>query len=371
MQNNRQSHLSSIQTIVIKFGTQLLTNDARQLDVPFLKTIANQVVALRAKGYQVTIVSSGAIRAGITELKQTRRPTDLSKLQAVAAVGQRCLMDGWAVAFEPHKLPVAQLLVTRQDIEQRTRYLNLRNTINAVHELGAIPIINENDTISIDELVRLTFGDNDILAASVAHALNAHLLVLLTVVDGILDTDGKPVRMVSSVDQARTLVREEKSAFGTGGMDSKVTAAKMLTDAGAIMAVVDGRNENVLMRLLDGEEVGTLFISTHKRLPSRNRWIGAVRPTGAAIVDDGAARAIIERHRSLLPAGIRQVEGNFNRGDVIAIRTADGQTIGRGLSNYASDVLTTICGKKTAEVRRLLRNAAHDEVIHRNNLVLT
>ena len=188
----RAQHLSTARSVVVKLGTQLLTNSEGRLDSSFLSTIAGQIAELRGHGILVTIVSSGAIGAGLRELNLAKRPTDLAKLQAVAAVGQRRLMDGWAGAFEPHSLHVAQLLLTREDIDDRTRFLNLRNTIHAVHELGGVPIINENDTISTDEIVKITFGDNDILAALVTHALRADLLVLLSVVDGILDSQGAP-----------------------------------------------------------------------------------------------------------------------------------------------------------------------------------
>ena len=217
MSESRIHSLSGVKTAVVKLGTQLLTDSSGRLDVAFVGAIARQVAALREKQITVTIVSSGAIGAGLAELGLAKRPTDLAKLQAVAAVGQRRLMDTWAAAFEPFKLPVAQLLLTREDIDDRTRFLNVRNTIHAAHEMGAVPIINENDTISTDELVKLTFGDNDILAAMVASALRAHLLVLLTVVDGLLDESGKPVRLVESIDQARQLVRVEKSASARAG----------------------------------------------------------------------------------------------------------------------------------------------------------
>ena len=227
----------------------------------------------------------------MAELHLASRPTDLAKLQAVAAVGQRRLMDQWAAAFTPHGLPVAQILITRQDIDSRQRFLNLRNTLLAIHELGAVPIINENDTVSTDELVKITFGDNDILAASVAHALRANLLVLLTVVDGLLDSGGRPVRLVRSIEEARKLVRPEKSAQGKGGMDSKLLAAKTVTDAGEAMIVADGRTENVLPRLLGGEEIGTLFLpaGTTGRInvPAAAAGSGSVQPAGRIIVDDG------------------------------------------------------------------------------------
>jgi glutamate 5-kinase len=367
--SSRSGYLSGVRTAVIKLGTQLLSDKAGQLDLPFLSKVAHQVAALRARQIQVTIVSSGAIGAGLRELNLPKRPTDLAKLQAIAAVGQRKLMDAWADAFAPLKLPVAQLLLTREDVENRTRFLNLRNTIFAVQEMGAIPIINENDTISTDELVKITFGDNDILASAVAHALRAHLLVLLTVVDGILDGDSKPVRLVSNAEEALALVRTDKSSLGKGGMSSKIQAAKTITDAGDAMIVADGRMENLLTRLLDGEELGTLFVPAGKKWSSRSRWIGTVRPAGTIVVDAGCERALIEKYCSLLPVGIVKAEGEFSRGDMVGIVGPSGELIAKGLTNYSASDVQRIAGKKTAQVRELLAEAAYDEVVHRDNLV--
>ncbi len=366
----RRQHLSAVRSIVVKLGTQLLTLPDGRLDADFLSAIAAQISGLRQRGLSLTLVSSGAIGAGVGELKLPARPTDLAKLQAVAAVGQRRLMDAWADAFAPLNLHVAQILLTREDIDDRARFLNLRNTIHAVHDLGAVPIVNENDTVSTDELVKITFGDNDILAALLTHALAADLLILLSVVDGILDSDGKTVPLIQSVELARNLVRGEKSALGKGGMDSKLAAARMVGDAGSAMIVADGRSPDVLIRVLDHESVGTLFIPGGRKMSGRSRWIGSVRPAGIIVIDAGAAKALVERKKSLLPAGIVGVEGNFARGDVLAIATADGKVIAHGLSNYPSADINRIKGKKTAEVRSLLADAAYDEVVHRDNLVV-
>jgi glutamate 5-kinase len=367
---NRRQYLGQVRSIVVKLGTQLLSDADKRLDSAFLAGMARQVAGLRQRGMQVTIVSSGAVGAGMRELNLPARPTDLARLQAVAAVGQRKLMDTWAIAFAPYDVPVAQVLLTREDIDHRTRFLNLRNTIHAIHGLGAIPIINENDTISTDEIVKISFGDNDILAALVTHSLRAHLLVLLTVVDGLLDADGQPVRLVENIEQARGLVRAERSPLGRGGMDSKLAAAEMVTDAGEAMVVADGRDEDVLARILDFELVGTLFMPSPRRRSSRSRWIGAVRPVGAVVVDEGAAIAVGQKNKSLLPAGIVRVEGGFERGDVIAVKNPSGTLIARGLSNYASPAVEQIKGRKTVEVRGLLGDAAYEEVIHRSNMVL-
>jgi glutamate 5-kinase len=370
MNPTRKQYLSAVRTAVIKLGTQVLSDEEARLDAGFLASIAGQVAALRARDIRVTLVSSGAIGAGLRELNLPKRPTDLAQLQAVAAVGQRRLMDAWAAAFAPHHLPVAQLLLTREDVDDRARYLNLRNTIGAVHELGGVPIVNENDTISTDELTRISFGDNDILAALVTHALRANLLVLLSVVDGIMDADGKSVRLVEKLANARELVRAEKSALGKGGFNSKLDAARMVTESGEAMIVANGRAENILPRLLDGEELGTLFVPGARKLSSRSRWIGSVRPAGIIQVDDGAVRALLENKKSLLPAGIVKVQGEFSRGDVVGICGANGITIAQGLTNYSAGDVERIRGKRTAEVRALLAEAAYDEVVHRDNLVI-
>jgi glutamate 5-kinase len=369
MSDSRQQYLRTIRTAVVKLGTQLLTDRDGRLDAAFIGTIARQIAQLRERGISVAVVSSGAIGAGVRELNLPRRPTDLARLQAVAAVGQRRLMDVWADAFEPFKLPVAQILLTREDVDDRTRFLNLRNTIGAIHELGGVPIINENDTISTDELVKISFGDNDMLAAAVAHALRADLLVLLTVVDGILDADGKSVRLIEQVEDAKSLVRAEKSAMGKGGFNSKLEAARQVTEFGEVLIVADGRSENLLPRLIDGEELGTLFAPAGRKISSRSRWIGSARPAGIIVVDDGAALAVAQKNKSLLPAGIVRVEGSFARGDVVEIQSADGKAIARGLSNYSHEDVQRIRGKKTAEVRTMLAEAAYDEVVHRDNLV--
>jgi glutamate 5-kinase len=370
VRDDRGRYLAGVRTVVVKLGTQLLNDKDGRLDAGFIATVAGQVAALRSRGIRVTVVSSGAVGAGLRELNLPKRPTDLAKLQAVAAVGQPRLINIWATAFAAHAMPVAQLLLTREDIDDRTRFLNLRNTIHAVHELGAVPIINENDTVSTDELVKISFGDNDILAAMVAHALRADLLVLLSVVDGVLDVGGNPVRIVEKAEAARELVRAEKSALGKGGFNSKLEAARMVTGSGEAMVVADGRMADVLPRLLAGESLGTLFVPTGRKWSSRSRWIGAARPVGTLFVDDGAAAALTEKNKSLLPAGIVRVEGDFERGDVVAVRKSDGVQIARGLSNYAAEDVRRILGKRTREVREILAEGAYDEVVHRDNLVI-
>lgn len=369
--SERKKYLGQVRSVVVKLGTQSLSDAQGRLDAAFLADVADQIVALRQRRIAVTVVSSGAIGAGIRELDLPGRPRDMAQLQAVAAVGQRRLMDAWADAFAPHRVPVAQLLLTREDVDKRKRFLNLRNTLNAIHELRAVPIINENDSVSTDEIIRISFGDNDILAALVAYAFEADLLVLLTVVDGLLDASGKPVRLVTSIEQARTLVREEKSAMGRGGMDSKLQAAAMVTRGGHAMVVADGRCPRVLLRIIEGEDIGTLFAPSTKPGGGRRVWIRVVRPAGTIVVDAGAAVAVAQRNKSLLPAGVMAVEGDFDRGDVVRIEDPQGRVIARGLTNYSADHIEQIRGKRSAEVRAMLGDEAYyEEVIHRNNLIV-
>ncbi len=370
MNSTRQSYIASVRSLVVKLGTQLLSDSQGRLDTAFIEEIANQVVALHVRGIFVTIVSSGAIGAGLRELNLSTRPLNLAMLQAVAAVGQRRLMDAWAAAFSRHNRPVAQILLTREDVDNRARFTNLRSTIQAIHDLKAVPIVNENDTVSTDELVRISFGDNDILAALVTQSLRADLLILLSVVDGLLDAQGQPVRLVHSIEEAQQLVRAEKSTLGKGGMNSKLEAARLVTTAGEGLIVANGRAENILPRLLDSEEAGTFFVPGPRRRPSRVRWIGAARAVGAVVVDAGAVAALVEKKRSLLPAGVVKVEGSFEQGDLVDVKNPEGQVIARGLSNYSAETVNVIRGKKTADVRAALGATAFEEVIHRDYLVV-
>ncbi|MCC6239538.1 MAG: glutamate 5-kinase [Phycisphaerales bacterium] len=370
MSDVRKNALAGVQRMVIKLGTQLLSDKSRGLDQAYISSIATQVANLRQRGIRCTLVSSGAIGCGMAELKLTRRPTDLAQLQAVAAIGQRKLVDTWADALGPHGIHAAQLLITRDDIENRARYLNLRNTIAAVHDLGGVPIINENDTVSTDEIIKITFGDNDILAAMVTNALRANVLVLMTVVDGVLDAGGRRIDVVDNPEQAQKLVRAEKTRLGKGGMSSKVEAARMVTGAGDVLVIVNGRMENVLEKLVDGQEIGTLFVPAAHKRSSRARWIGSVRPVGTILVNENCVKALVQRHGSLLAVGVVDVRGTFKRGDVVDVVGPASQIVARGLSNYNAADVSRIQGKKTAEVRSLLKEEAYDEVIHRDNLVV-
>lgn len=365
----RQNVVAASRHIVIKLGTQLLTDGKGRLDEKFLASIADQVAQLRQRGIHVTVVSSGAVGVGVKVLGLTQRPTDVSSIQAVAAVGQSGLMRLWRQAFEPHQINVAQMLLTRSDFEDRNRYLNIRNCITVLHQMGAVPIINENDTVSVEEI---RFGDNDILAALVTNALRAELLVILSGVAGLKGPDGEVCDIIHDANEARAMIRDEKSAMGSGGMETKLEAARIVTDAGEVAIIAGGRSPDVLVKLLTGEKLGTVFVPANRKLDSRARWIGmTVRPTGTLVVDDGAAAALAGKGTSLLAIGITEITGRFGKGDVVIVRDPRGRELARGLINYDADECRKIMGRKSADFEELLGRRSYEEVIHRDNMVLT
>jgi glutamate 5-kinase len=364
----RQSVLTRARRIVVKVGSQLLSDPRGGLDAAFMRSLASQIAGLVERGCDVTLVSSGAISAGRNMLGLAARPKDIGVLQAVAAVGQSRLMQSWHEVFAEFKLPVAQMLLNRDDFEDRKRYLNIRNCITELHRFHAVPIVNENDTVSVDE-IRL--GDNDILAAMLASAIRADALVLLTVVSGLQDADGNVVDLIRDTNDARALVESRKSALGTGGMGTKLEAGRVMTEAGEIAVIASGREENVLPRILAGEKLGTVFVPADRKLASRHRWIGYhVRPSGTITVDYGAAAALSQRGKSLLAMGITAVAGEFEKGDVVVVADPAGREIARGLTNYSAVETVTIMGKKSSQFEELLGRQAYDEVIHRDNLVM-
>ena len=352
-------------------GTQLISNAEGTLDLPYIRRIADQIAALRKGGREVTVVSSGAIGAGCAELGLAKRPRNVTALQAVAAVGQRRLMTRMHDAFSRHNLPVGQVLLTRDDFDDRVRFLNIRNCVTHLHSLGCVPIINENDTVAVEELEALRVGENDLLAAMICNALRADALILLTVVDGLEDTSGQCIDLVDEVQRSLEYVRCERSSLGKGGMYSKLAAAKLVTDAGEIVVIANGRERNVLPRLFDGEKIGTVILPANRKLDSRQRWIAlTARPTGQVTIDDGAARAITARGKSLLATGIMEATGHFERGEILLVRDQKGCEIARGLSNYSAGEVRLIMGKRSNQFEKILGRPAYDEVIHRDNMVV-
>jgi len=372
---DRKKMFKAVRRAVVKVGTAALSDERGGLDEERVERLSEQVLAIRRRGVEVAVVSSGAIGAGMTELGVRRRPTRLPELQACAAVGQGRLIAAYDRCFRRQGFHAAQVLLTRQDFDDRQRYLNASNAVHAILRLGAVPLINENDTISVEEI---TFSDNDILAALVSNLLNADLLVLLTVVPGLYENPKAPpaerrvLPVVSKVTpELRRLVASGRSPGGKGGMASKLEAARMATAAGVAVVVAHAGMDRVLERILEGEEVGTLFLPAAERLASRKRWLRfGSRPRGALLVDDGARRALVEGGKSLLPSGIVQVRGEFRRGDLVAICDRKGAEFGRGLAGFGSQEMKKIMGQRSPGVRRILGDAACEEAVHRDHLVL-
>jgi len=369
--NTRQALLGGVRSLVVKLGTNVLADARGRLDLALVGRIADEVHALKDRGLKVAVVSSGAIGAGLGDLGLEKRPAALPQLQACAAVGQTTLMRAFDEALKRHGRHAAQVLLVRGDIEDRTRYLNVRNCIGALQAYGAVPIINENDTVSVDEI---RFGDNDILAALVANLLRADLLVLLTTVDGVYRDASRRDRfdVVEDLDEVRgAVVEKDRSALGVGGMRSKLEAVSKVLAAGELAAIADGRQPRILADLLAGKAVGTLFVPTRGKMNAKKRWIGlSRRPRGTIRVDDGAAKAVRAR-KSLLASGITAVAGAFEAGDVVAIVSTAGDEIAQGLANYSSAEVAKIKGLKSSEFARVLGDRPYDEVVHADNLVLT
>jgi glutamate 5-kinase len=351
------------------------------LDQSRVTAIAEQLVRLMEEGRHVVLVSSGAVGSGMGRLALHERPSDLAHLQAVAAVGQSRLIESYNRALEVHGRHAAQILLTADDLNDRMRYLNVRNTLLAVFEYGALPIINENDTVRVDELQR-NVGDNDRLAAMVTNLLRAPLLILLSDVEGLYDrhplTAGAAViPIVNQLDSAIRDFQQQTPAVSAanhlsrGGMASKLEAARLATLAGENVVIANGRRANVITDIVAGETVGTLFLAQGPAVTSRKRWIGlTAQPCGKLILDAGAQRAIEQQGRSLLAIGTRRVEGNFQKGDVVSLLTETGKEFARGLTNYGSEELRQIAGRATEDIVGIIGHCPHDEVIHRDNLVI-
>jgi glutamate 5-kinase len=371
----RQEVIALAHTIVVKVGTNVLTGDDGTLDSARLQALADQVQRIRATGRKVALVSSGAIGAGVGRLGLRQRPTDLRHLQACAAVGQGFLMRAYQECLGGHGIHTAQILLTAGDFDNRTRYLNARNTIVTLFEWGCLPIINENDTVSVAEI---RFGDNDHLAAMVTNLLQAPLLVLLTVVDGLYSADPRSdaeARLLSTVPYIDGGVMDmaggSRSTLGTGGMRSKIRAARLATMAGESVIMANGARPGVLDSLFAAEPVGTLFLPHGSTVPAWKRWLGfTAQPKGRLVVDAGARNAVQHKGRSLLPIGVVQVVGSFGKGDVVALCDSDGVEFARGLTNYAAAEAVKICGLRTERVAEVLGTIPYEEIVHRDNLVV-
>ena len=374
--SNRQAVAAAARVLVVKVGTRVLTGPDGLLDASRIEALGRQFDELLNSGRQVVLVSSGAVGAGMGRMGLRTRPQELAHLQAVAAIGQSCLIEAYERVLRAKNRHAAQLLLVADDLQDRTKYLNIRNTLRALLDYGAIPIINENDTVSVEEL-RTSFGDNDRLAALVATVLGAPLLVLLSDVDGLFDrhpSDPQAQRLdvVPRVDSAiEGLARDKAGGLSKGGMASKIKAARIVTEAGGHCIIACGRHDHVLTEIMAAESVGTLFLGRESTMPAWKRWLGwSADARGSLHVDAGARTAIIGQGRSLLAAGITGLEGSFTVGDVVSLIGSDGREFARGLANYPSDDLRRIAGLKTEQIVGVLGYAPYDEVIHRDNLAV-
>ena len=363
-----------VQRWVIKIGSALLTNDGRGLYVAAIEQWVKQIVELRQRGIEVVLVSSGAVAEGMVRLGWKTRPHALHELQAAAAVGQMGLIQAYESQFQRYGLHTAQVLLGHDDISARDRYLNARGTLKTLVQLGVIPVINENDTVVTDEI---RFGDNDTLGALVANLIDADLLIILTDQEGLYESDPRSNPNAAFVAHGRAgdpqyeLMAGGGGSLGRGGMITKIRAAKLAARSGADTVIASGRADNVLMRLASGEALGTRLVADNQPLAARKQWLaGLMQTNGRVMLDDGAVRVLRESGRSLLPVGVKAIDGRFNRGDLVACVDADGMEIARGLVNYAHDEAQKIIGQSSDRIEALLGYEGEKELIHRDNLVM-
>jgi glutamate 5-kinase len=367
--------LRDARRIVVKVGSSLVTNEGRGVDADAIGHWCRQLAALAREGRQMVMVSSGAIAEGLKRLGWTQRPTELDRLQAAAAVGQMGLVQMYETQLRQHGMGSAQVLLTHADLADRERYLNARSTLLTLLDLGVVPVINENDTVVTDEI---KFGDNDTLGALVANLVDADALVILTDQRGLLSADPRRdpsatlIRHAEAGDASlETMAGGAGSAIGRGGMLTKVLAAKRAAGSGASTVIAWGREPDALLRLAAGEAIGTLLVARTAKLTARKQWMADhLQLRGAVVVDAGAEAKLREAGKSLLPIGMVEVVGDFQRGDVIAVRNPAGIDIARGLANYASAEARLIARHASSEIARLLGYSAEPEMIHRDNLVL-
>ncbi len=375
MSGTARSLLAGAARIVIKLGSSLVTNNGRGLDTDAIARWAAQVAALRSAGMQVVLVSSGAIAAGMQRLNWSQRPNAIHELQAAAAVGQMGLVQAWESAFAQHALHTAQILLTHDDLADRRRYLNARSTLRTLLALSVIPIVNENDTVTTDEI---RVGDNDTLGAMVTNLIEADVLVLLTDQPGLYTSDPRkdPAATLVARGTAGDIALEAMaggagSAIGRGGMLTKVYAAKRAARSGAHTVIAYGREPDVLTRLIAGEAIGTALQAAQPTLAARKQWLADhVQVAGRLTLDDGAVRALTRDGKSLLPIGVTRVDGRFERGEIVGCFDASGREVARGLVNYSGEDAARIARRPSSDIHAVLGYVDEPELIHRDNLVL-
>jgi glutamate 5-kinase len=360
---------------VIKIGSSLVTAKGQGLDRAAITDWCAQIAALRGEGRQIVLVSSGAVAEGMARLGLKKRPTDIHELQAAAAVGQMGLVRAWELGFEEHGIRAAQILLTHEDVADRGRYLNARGTLNTLLELGVVPVVNENDTVATDE-IRL--GDNDTLGAMTANLTEADLLVILTDQDGLFDSDPRSnpdAKLVSEASLADPMLAlmagESKGVLGRGGMRTKLSAAHIAARSGAATVIAHGRAPEALLQIGRGQSIGSLLKPAQGVMAARKRWIaGQLQVRGQFHLDEGAAQMLRGQGKSLLPVGVKQVSGSFERGDLVACLDPSGVEIARGLSNYSSAEAQRILGARRDDLAQRLGYVGEAEMIHRDNMVL-
>lgn len=375
MSHRRKICFDTAKRIVVKVGSNVLTKD-NGLNISAIRSISSQISRLMDSGLEVILVSSGAMASGVKKIGLSKRPTAIPQRQAVAAVGQAGLIMEYEKDFGRYGKKVAQVLLTRDDLCNRRRYLNARNTLHTLLSWQVVPIINENDTVAVEEI---KFGDNDNLAAMITLLMDANILINLTDIDGLytkdprVHPDAELIPVVSKIEKnLEKIASDIPGALGTGGMLSKIKAARKLTLSGIPMVIAKGTRPNILDELFSGENHGTFFVPKKEKLPSRKCWLAfTLKPQGVLMIDDGAVAAILERGKSLLPSGIKNVEGNFNIGAPVEFKDRNNERIGIGLVNYSAADIRQIMGLRSSQIEARLGCKPYDEVIHRDNLAIT
>jgi len=375
MQRDRKTYFDAARRVIVKVGSGVLTGEDG-LNIRIIRSLSRQISKLIDQGLEVILVSSGAMASGMRKIGLDRRPDEIPRRQAVAAVGQAGLIREYEKAFARYHKKVAQILLTGDGLSIRKRYLNARNTLLTLLDWQVIPIINENDTVSVEEI---KFGDNDNLAAVISLLMHADILINLTNIAGLFNkdprshTDAELIRVVSAINRSiEKYASHIPGTLGTGGMTSKISSARKVTSAGIPMVIASGEEPNILLKLFSGKEFGTFFSPKKDRLPSRKCWIGyTAKPRGVIRIDEGAAAAVVNKGKSLLPSGVIDVEGEFDVGAPVEFKKTDDKSLGTGLVNYSSADIRKIMGLRSHQIIDRLGYKPYDEVIHRDNLVVT
>lgn len=367
--------MSKIRRVVVKIGSALITNDGKGLDHLAITRWSDQIAQLRLSGIDVVLVSSGSVAEGMTRLGLRQRPNSIHVLQASAAVGQMGLVQAYESCFQQHGVHSAQVLLTHEDLANRQRYLNARSTLRTLLDFAVVPVVNENDTVATDEI---RFGDNDTLAALVANLIEADLLLILTDQKGLFDSnpdDNPNARLIEKADADDEMLMgfagTSKGALGQGGMQTKVIAAQKAARSGTHTVIASGHEIDVIKRVVKGEQIGTFLTASKEQMVARKQWLaGHMRCAGELVLDDGAVRVLQNSGASLLPIGVKEVKGDFKRGEVIACISLKGKEIARGLINYPADEARKIIGHTSKQISDILGYVDDEELVHRDNLIL-